>query len=374
MTTNKFIGKGPKKVLAAVAGGILGLSAGALLIQCTGVDEGSASANAQVAATRSAVTSSLVETCPSPTPVPPLVDPDSQQVCHPSVCTPGFCARGDIAPLATHPVTGPLLSRLLTLDCSPHSIPAAPGLRRGGPHRQPRACCSSTTCSTARVFSPACSRPRSPGINDDPSTQKTVWGANCNLSTIGSVRIALEPKPDLPTDPDDPRAFIDIFTDIRGLFVINNESGWYEGWMIHDLRVAPIAGSTTRRATPRSARSPPRTPRSCATMGTGNNVAGTLLHRRRQGAAPARARAITSRSGSPTSSRSSSAWARTTRSSSPMLTVTGSSTTRRTGSTRSTSCRLPAASPIDSRPQPADTYRGRRDRPARSRSFPATGG
>ncbi|MEO6022863.1 MAG: hypothetical protein ABIP64_07070, partial [Burkholderiales bacterium] len=32
-------------------------------------------------------------------------------------------------------------------------------------------------------------------------------------------------------------AFIDIFTDISGLFVINNESGWYEGWMIHDLRV-----------------------------------------------------------------------------------------------------------------------------------------
>jgi hypothetical protein len=39
----------------------------------------------------------------------------------------------------------------------------------------------------------------------------------------------------------DPRAFIDIFTDIRGLFVINNESGWYEGWMIHDLRVADVA-------------------------------------------------------------------------------------------------------------------------------------
>src|SRR5262249_4104611 len=30
------------------------------------------------------------------------------------------------------------------------------------------------------------------------------------------------------------------FTAISGLFVINNESGWYEGWMIHDLTVAPI--------------------------------------------------------------------------------------------------------------------------------------
>src|SRR4029077_18725696 len=75
--------------------------------------------------------------------------------------------------------------------------------------------------------------------NDDPSTQKTVWGANCQLPTIGSVRLAPGPKPDLPKNPYDPRAFIDISTDIRGLFVINNESGWYEGWMIHDLRVAP---------------------------------------------------------------------------------------------------------------------------------------
>src|SRR5436190_715123 len=39
---------------------------------------------------------------------------------------------------------------------------------------------------------------------------------------------------------DDVRAFIDIFTDVSGLFVINNESGWYEGWMIHDLTVAPV--------------------------------------------------------------------------------------------------------------------------------------
>ena len=45
----------------------------------------------------------------------------------------------------------------------------------------------------------------------------------------------LEPKPGLPTDPNDVDAFIDIFTDMSGLFVINNESGWYEGWMIHDL-------------------------------------------------------------------------------------------------------------------------------------------
>src|SRR6185436_16425787 len=61
--------------------------------------------------------------------------------------------------------------------------------------------------------------------------------------TIGAVRVVLEPKPGLPTDPKDVEAFIDIFTDLSGLFVINNESGWYEGWMIHDLAVPSIAGT-----------------------------------------------------------------------------------------------------------------------------------
>ena len=77
------------------------------------------------------------------------------------------------------------------------------------------------------------------GVND--TAMLTATGPDCGLSTIGSVRAVLEPKPDLPTDPNDVRAFIDVFTDVAGLFVINNESGWYEGWMIHDLRVAPTA-------------------------------------------------------------------------------------------------------------------------------------
>jgi hypothetical protein len=77
------------------------------------------------------------------------------------------------------------------------------------------------------------------GVND--TAMLTATGPDCGLSTIASVRVVLEPKPDLPTDPNDVRAFIDIFTDVAGLFVINNESGWYEGWMIHDLRVAPVA-------------------------------------------------------------------------------------------------------------------------------------
>jgi hypothetical protein len=78
-----------------------------------------------------------------------------------------------------------------------------------------------------------------PGINE--AAMLTATGPECGLPTIGSVREVLEPKPGLPTDPNDVRAFIDVFTDIAGLFVINNESGWYEGWMIHDLRVASTA-------------------------------------------------------------------------------------------------------------------------------------
>jgi hypothetical protein len=77
-----------------------------------------------------------------------------------------------------------------------------------------------------------------PGVND--TAMLTATGPDCGLPTLGAVRLVLEPKPDLPTDPNDVEAFIDVFTDIAGLFVINNESGWYEGWMIHDLRVAPV--------------------------------------------------------------------------------------------------------------------------------------
>jgi hypothetical protein len=79
-----------------------------------------------------------------------------------------------------------------------------------------------------------------PGINDTA----IPTAANGGRPTGGSVRVVLEPKPGLPTDPNDPGAFIDIFTDISGLFVINNESGWYEGWMDRDIPVPPVAERT----------------------------------------------------------------------------------------------------------------------------------
>jgi hypothetical protein len=78
-----------------------------------------------------------------------------------------------------------------------------------------------------------------PGIND--GVAPTATGPNHDLPTLGAVRVVVEPKPGLPTDPNDPGAFVDMFTDLSGLFVINNESGWYEGWMIHDVTVPKAA-------------------------------------------------------------------------------------------------------------------------------------
>jgi len=79
-----------------------------------------------------------------------------------------------------------------------------------------------------------------PGVNDH-AIPTAANAANGQRPTFGTVRVVLEPKPGLPTDPNDVGSFIDIFTDISGLFVINNESGWYEGWMIHDLVVPPVS-------------------------------------------------------------------------------------------------------------------------------------
>jgi hypothetical protein len=114
-----------------------------------------------------------------------------------------------------------------------------------------------------------------PGVND--TAMLTATGPQCGLPTIGAVRVVLEPKPGLPTDPNDIRAFIDIFTDISGLFVINNESGWYEGWMIHDLTVAPI--TTTPRP---DGHAPfgtilPADAAALQAMGSGHNVPGHLF-------------------------------------------------------------------------------------------------
>ena len=241
----------------------------ALAALCIGLGSSRARA-ATPPSQESAETATSAQMCPSPAPVPPQVDPVSGKMCHPSVCTPSFCSRGDIAPLAGHPVTRPLQERLVTLDCNPHSVTPLQVFAEADPTtRKSRLFMYYLLDSTG--FQPSVFTTSIPGVND--KAMRTVWGANCDLPTIGSVRVELEPKPGLPTDPDDPRAFIDIFTDIRGLFVINNESGWYEGWMIHDLRVAPIAVPDSR-GHPRFGTITAQDAAALATMGSGNNVPG----------------------------------------------------------------------------------------------------
>src|SRR3989454_743284 len=174
-------------------------------------------------------------------------------------------ARGDIAPLPA-----PLRDQLVRLAERPHSIlPVQARAEADLPSQLFQYYLLDTTGFEPNVFTKIF-----PGVND--SVQLTATGGNCGLPTIGAVRVVLEPKPGLPTDPADVRAFIDVFTDISGLFVINNESGWYEGWMIHDLVVPAVApprpdghaqfGTITAEDAAK-----------LAAMGTGNNKPGNVF-------------------------------------------------------------------------------------------------
>src|SRR5437016_2891052 len=136
-------------------------------------------------------------------------------------------ARVDVAPLPA-----PLRDQLVRLADRPHSVLPVPARAEADLASQ----LFQYYLLDSTGFEPNVFTSRIPGVND--AAQLTATGGNCGLPVVGAVRVVLEPKPGLPTDPTDPRAFIDVFTDISGLFVINNESGWYEGWMIHDLRVA----------------------------------------------------------------------------------------------------------------------------------------
>jgi hypothetical protein len=173
--------------------------------------------------------------------------------------------RGDIVKLPQ-----PLKDRLVKLADRPHTyLPMQAFAEADKPSQLFQYYLLDTTGFEPNVFTT-----RFKGVNDQ--VQLTATGGNCGLPTVGAVRVVLEPKPGLPTDPRDPRAFIDIFTDISPLFVINNESGWYEGWMIHDLTVPAVAA-------PRPdghAQFGMLTERDAALlkgMGTGNNVPGNAF-------------------------------------------------------------------------------------------------
>jgi len=180
-----------------------------------------------------------------------------------------FTRRGDIRPLPA-----PLKNRLIRLAKRPHTyLPmtlfgeAEPVAGVPQPSLLFQYYLLDTTGFQPNVFTSVV-----PGINDT-AIATGANAANDGLPTIGAVRLALEPKPGLPTDPDDPRAFIDIFTDISGLFVINNEAGWYEGWMIQDI---PVPGIATPRAdgTSQFGKITPEDAAVLAAMGAGNNIPG----------------------------------------------------------------------------------------------------
>src|SRR6059036_192136 len=139
--------------------------------------------------------------------------------------------RKDVRHLPT-----PLKSRLVEIAERPHTyLPITAFSEAGSPSQLFQYYLLDTEGFQPNVFTSII-----PGINDT-AIPTGANAANGGLPTLGSVRVVLEPKPGKPTDPNDVRAAIDVFTDISGLFVINNESGWYEGWMIRDLRVAGVA-------------------------------------------------------------------------------------------------------------------------------------
>ena len=174
--------------------------------------------------------------------------------------------RGDIVSLPT-----PLKNRLAQLANRPHSqLPLQVYAEANGASQLFQYYLLDTSGFQPNVFTQIF-----PGVNDH--VQLTATGANCGLPTVGAVRVVLEPKPGLPTDPNNPRAFNDVFTDISGLFVINNESGWDEGWMIHDLTVPDVNPTARPDGHAQFGAILPADAAMLKQMGTGNNVPGAIF-------------------------------------------------------------------------------------------------
>jgi hypothetical protein len=175
-------------------------------------------------------------------------------------------ARGDIVALPA-----PLQDRLAKLANRPHTIvPLQAFNEADGASQLFQYYLLDTTGFEPNVFTTIF-----PNVNDH--VQLTVTGANCGLTTVGAVRVVLEPKPGLPTDPSNPRAFIDVFTDIDPMFVINNESGWYEGWMIHDITVPNVNATPRADGHAQFGTILPADAAALKKMGSGNNVPGNIF-------------------------------------------------------------------------------------------------
>jgi hypothetical protein len=68
-----------------------------------------------------------------------------------------------------------------------------------------------------------------------------------------------------------------LTTNLAGLLVINNESGWYEGWMIHDLVVPPVAAPRSDGSGAQFGTMTAADAYAIKKLGTGNNVTGNLF-------------------------------------------------------------------------------------------------
>src|ERR1700730_17651796 len=184
--------------------------------------------------------------------------------CHPANSE-DISTRGDIVNLPAD-----LKARLVELANRPHTyVPLQVFAEADGPSQLFQYYLLDTTGFEPNVFTTIF-----PGVNDH--VQLTVTGANCGLETIGAVRVVLEPKPGLPTSPEDPRAFNDVFTDISPLFVINNVASAYEGWMIHDI-TGPNVAAPRKDGHAQFGTITQHDANILARMGTGNNVPGNIF-------------------------------------------------------------------------------------------------
>ena len=245
--------------------------------------------------------------------------------------------RGDVRRLPR-----PLKQRLVDLAKRPHSyLPLTAFSEAATPSQLFQYYLLDTTEFQPNIFTSVV-----PGINDT-AISTAANAANGGQRTIGSVRVVLEPKAGKPTDPNDVRAAIDVFTDISGLFVINNESGWYEGWMIRDMRVPRIAPPRADGSAQYFTMTP-EDAAAIAAMGAHNNVPGQIYTG--DGNDVRFPVPVTiGRTSRPTPSRSPSASARSMPNSKATFTPTGSSIPAPTGFSRTTNCPSPAACPAPSR-------------------------
>jgi hypothetical protein len=111
---------------------------------------------------------------------------------------------------------------------------------------------------------------------DNKNFQPNVF-TQANGDSIGAARVVLEPKTGRPTNPGDVNAAIDTFTDFVGLPTINNEAGFYESWMIHDVVVPAVASPRAGSSAAQFGTITAADAKALAVMGSGNNVPGHIF-------------------------------------------------------------------------------------------------